>query len=467
MKKLFIPWILCFLFQDTQANDSAKVLSLEGFLQIVKQYHPVAKQAGIQVELAKAGLTASRGGFDPLLGIGGQNKTFDGINYYRGNEVQLNIPTWYGIELRAGLEYLGGLRTDPNETLGQTSFAGISVPLGKNLLMDKRRAALQKARIMMKASEQEKRVMLNDLMMESVETYWQWVEASLVYQAYQDVIVLNRKRLDWVKAAWRNGERPAIDTTEALVQLQQFEYQQNEANLKWQNAGVSLSAYLWTANNDAYTLPDDVRPLKKVTDLFDGVNFPEIEQLAEEAQKSHPELQLYTFKLNTLEVERKLKFQELLPKLDLKYNQLGKGYNIVSTATRSWFDNNYQYGVNFSIPLRLSQGRGEYRMARLKITETRLEQSNKKVLVVNKVRNYYNQLVNYKSQVSLLQRTYANYLRLQRGEETRFFNGESNLFLVNSRENKTIETMIKMTEVAVKYNKAAQALQWAAGILWR
>ncbi|MBL0055215.1 MAG: TolC family protein [Chitinophagaceae bacterium] len=197
------------------------------------------------------------------------------------------------------------------------------------------------------------------------------------------------------------------------------------------------------------------------------MNFPEIEQLAEEAQKSHPELQLYTFKLNTLEVERKLKFQELLPKLDLKYNQLGKGYNIASTATRSWFDNNYQYGVNFSIPLRLSQGRGEYRMARLKITETRLEQSNKKVLVVNKVRNYYNQLVNYKAQVSLLQRTYANYLRLQRGEETRFFNGESNLFLVNSRENKAIETMIKLTEMAVKYNKAAQALQWAAGILWR
>ncbi|MBL0055214.1 MAG: TolC family protein [Chitinophagaceae bacterium] len=264
MKKLFIPWILCFLFQDTQANDSAKVLSLEGFLQIVKQYHPVAKQAGIQVELAKAGLTASRGGFDPLLGIGGQNKTFDGINYYRDNSVQLNIPTWYGIELRAGLEYLGGLRTDPNETLGQTSFAGISVPLGKNLLMDKRRAALQKAKIMVKASEQEKRVMLNDLMMESVETYWQWVEAYLVYQAYQDVIVLNRKRLDWVKAAWRNGERPAIDTTEALVQLQQFEYQQNEANLKWQNAGVSLSAYLWTTNNNAYTLPDDVRPLKRL-----------------------------------------------------------------------------------------------------------------------------------------------------------------------------------------------------------
>jgi len=224
---------------------------------------------------------------------------------------------------------------------------------------------------------------------------------------------------------------------------------------------------LWTTNSNAYTLPEGVEPGKKITDLFDGVNFPEIEELTEEAQRSHPELQLYGLKLNALEVERKLKFQELLPKLDLKYNQLGKGYNIASTVTRSWFDNNYQYGVNFSIPLRLSQGRGEYRMARLKITETRLEQDNKKVLVVNKVKNYYNQLVNDKAQVSLLQRTHANYLRLLRGEETRFFNGESNLFLVNSRENKAIETMIKLTEVAVKYNKTAQALQWAAGKLWQ
>jgi hypothetical protein len=68
--------------------------------------------------------------------------------------------------------------------------------------------------------------------------------------------------------------------------------------------------------------------------------------------------------------------------------------------------------------------------------------------------------------VTLLQKTYNNYLQLQRGEETRFFNGESSLFLVNSRENKALETLIKLTEVTVNYNKTALGVQWASGQIW-
>ena len=76
-------------------------------------------------------------------------------------------------------------------------------------------------------------------------------------------------------------------------------------------------------------------------------------------------------------------------------------------------------------------------------------------------------MVNYKKQVNLLQKNYTNYLQLQRGEETKFFNGESSLFLVNSRENKTLETFLKLTEVTVSFNKASLELQWAAGQLWQ
>ena len=467
MKKIFlIPLFLLFI-QSIKANDSTKILSLNNFLKIVRTYHPVAKLAAIQVAKAKADLVTARSGFDPILGSDAGNKTFDGINYYQSNGTQLSIPTWYGIEIKAGIEYLGGTRTDPMESIGKTSYAGITVPLAKNLLMDKRRAVLQQAKIMVQASEQERRLMLNDLLMEATDTYWQWLQSYFIYQTYNEVIEVNKKRVGMVNMAYRNGERPAIDTTEAVAQLQNFEYQQNQAWLAWQNAGVQLNTFLWKNNNEAFELPPDVFPDKKPEELYDAVIFPELEKTIEDARKTHPELSMYSYKLNTLGIEKKLKFQELLPKLDLKYNQLGKGYDVASTAVKTLFDNNYRVGINFSVPLRLSQGRGEYTMAKLKITETGLQQNQKEMEVINKVKNYYNQLVNYKMQVSLLQRTYANYLRLQKGEETRFFNGESSLFLVNSRENKTLETLLKLTEVTAKYNKAAYALKWAAGELWK
>lgn len=467
MKKILSTIIVLFFIKYGTANDSIQTLSLKSFLQIVKQFHPVAKQANIEVDKAAAGLIIARGNFDPLLGSRGSNKTFDGTNYYQTNTTQLSIPTWYGIELNTGIEYLAGSRTNPTETSGKTSFAGISIPLAKNLMMDKRRAALQQAKIMIGASEQEKRIVLNELMMDATDAYWQWVQAYLIYTTYNTVISVNKKRVDFISTAYRLGERPAIDTIEAIAQLQNFEYLQNNALLALQNTTLQLNTFLWKQNNQAYELPASVLPAEKIENLYDGITFPELEKIIADAKTSHPELSIYGYKLNALTIERKLKFQELLPKADLKYNQLGKGYNIASTATKTLFDNNYRFGLNFSVPLRLSQGRGEYKMAKLKITETQLQQSQKEIEIINKVKKYYNQLVNYKIQVNLLQKTYANYLQLQRGEETKFFNGESSLFLVNSRENKALETFLRLTEVTIKYNKALLELQWAAGQLWQ
>ncbi len=466
MKTIILLLTAFFILQNSRAADSVKTLSLHHFLQIVKQYHPVAKQACIQVDKAKANLTAARGNFDPVLSSGAGNKTFDGINYYQSNATQLSLPVWYGIELTTGIEYLNGGRTDPTETAGKTSYTGISLPLAKNLLMDKRRAALQQAKVMIQASEQEQRIVLNNLMMEATEAYWQWVQSYLVYTIYTAVIELNKKRVHLVTAAYKLGERPAIDTAEAIAQLQNFEYQQNEALLNNQNAKAWLNTFLWKQNNEGYELPEDVIPDKKTEDLYDAVVFPDLEKLILDAKTSHPELNMYTFKLDALTIDKKLKFQELLPKVDLKYNQLGKGYNIAAVNTKSLFSNNYRFGINFSVPLRLSTGRGEYKLAKLKINETKLQQSQKQTDIVYKVKKYYNQLVNYKTQVTLLQKTYNNYLQLQRGEEVRFYNGESSLFLVNSRENKALETLIKLTEVTVNYNKTVLGVQWASGQIW-
>ncbi len=43
-----------------------KTLSADEVMQLVRRFHPVAKQAGIQVQQAKAKLLAARGGFDPF-----------------------------------------------------------------------------------------------------------------------------------------------------------------------------------------------------------------------------------------------------------------------------------------------------------------------------------------------------------------------------------------------------------------
>lgn len=443
-----------------------KTLALEEVMAIVRQYHPVVKQANIGVDIARANVTIAKGQFDPILQFDHNQKTFDGISYYNYSSPELKIPTWYGIEVYAGTESLSGNRTDPQATTGPTSYAGISVPLVKNLVMDKRRAALKQARIFTSLSEVERLSTLNDLQFEAIGAYWKWVQHHQVYEILRNAVEVNERRLRLVKIAFQQGERSALDTIEGLTQLQQFQYLRNEAYLGFQNAGVELSAWLWQQNNQPFDMQPGIVPDSNwqknnlLATMVEGE-----EALFQTAIQNHPDLRQYRFKLTALEVERKLKFQELLPVLNLKYNQLGKGYNLGKTITTPVFENNYRFGLSFYVPLRLSQGRGEYRKAKLKIQDTEFALQQKQLQVRNKIRSYRNEALTLLQQVQLQQSALLNFQALLRGEETRFFYGESSLFLVNSRETKTLEALQKLVEVRIKLVKTLAGLRWAAGLL--
>ena len=464
--KYIISLIALLSCMSASAQDSLKVISAQQVMEIVKQFHPVARQADIFIEKSKAEVTAARGMFDPYLQNSTAQKTFGGLDYYYYNRPEISIPTWFGIEVSAGLEYLSGNRTNPEETRGETNYLGISMPVGKGLLMDKRRAALQTAKIFRTASIVEKRNILNNLLFDAMTSYWSWVQQYQVYNILTNAVAVNEKRLELVKTGFLLGERPAIDTTEALTQLQNFELLKSQAWLDFRNSGLELSVFLWTDAARPYNLPTAIIPADDLqSSSIATVTTPDLNNLLEAAKKNHPELIIYDYKLDALGVEKRLKFQELLPSVNLRYNQLGKGYDLLKTASLPLFDNSFRYGLSLGIPLRLSQGRGEYRIAKLKITETQLQQSQKQLEVETKVKSYYNELTTLKSQVALQENALKNYLTLQRGEEIRFQAGESSLFLINARENKTLEALQKLQELKAKYYKTENALRWAAGLL--
>jgi outer membrane protein TolC len=228
-----------------------------------------------------------------------------------------------------------------------------------------------------------------------------------------------------------------------------------------------LSSYLWKSNEEPYFLPETVVPQEGWENETNINNFKLfLIDLLEAADQNHPDLQLYDYKLDALSIERKLKFQELLPKADFYYNQLGKKYNISENPTPfPLLENNFQYGIKLEVPLRLSKGRGEYKMAQLKIEEMNLELAQKRLQIQLKIKSYYNEFENLKNQITIQSNNYSNHQRLVKAEETKFFNGESSLFLINARENKALEALEKLIELKTKYYKTIYSLQWSAGLL--
>lgn len=450
-----------------RGQEASATLNAEQVLALVRQFHPIVKQANINIQKSKADITLARAAFDPILSTYAARKILNGTNYYNYLSPEIAIPTWYGIEVYSGLENITGSRLDPSQTSGQSSYFGISIPLAKDLVIDKRRAFLQQAKIFNTMATVEQQAAVNDLLMNAIEAYWLWVKAYQTYNVVKNNVAINEKRLALVKKSYINGERPAIDTVEALTQLQSFQYQQNVYALEFKNAGLQLSAYLWKENNEPYILPENIVPESNWENETSINNFNvELTALLDIADKNHPELQLYNYKLDALAIDKKLKFQELLPKIDFRYNQLGKNNDLLKTiSTGPLFENNFQYGLKFEIPLRLSQGRADYKKAILKIEETTLNQNQKKLYIQLKIKSYYNEWLTLKQQISLYSNTYNNYQQLVRAEETRLFNGESSLFLVNSRENKALEALEKLIELKTKYYKTIYALQWSTGLL--
>ncbi len=466
-RKILLISICIFIVFKGFSQETILTLNAEQVLELVRKYHPITRQTNIEIEKAQADILLAKGAFDPILSNYTAKKTFGGTNYYSITNPEIRIPTWYGIEVFGGLENLNGERFDVADTQGKTSYFGVNIPLAKNLLLDKRRAFLQQAKIFNQMALAEQRLEINNLLLNSMESYWLWVKTYQLYKIMSSNVAVNEKRVTFVKKSFANGERAAIDTVEAVAQLQSFQYQQNNYWLGFQNAGLAISVYLWQNNNVPYNLPETVVPQDGWENETNIANFNlELELLQNVALKNHPDLLMYNFKLDALGIDKKLKFQELLPKIDFQYNQLGKGYRFLETATQTpLFDNNFQYGVKMEIPLRFSQGRSGYRMAKLKIEETTLNQNQKIQQIQLKIKGYFNELYNLKTQIALQSSNYDNYVQLVKAEETRLFNGESSLFLVNSRETKALEALEKLIDLKTKYYKTIYALQWSAGLL--
>lgn len=464
MKRSFTLAIV-FLFSVIQSfaqNETSRIFSLDSFILEVKKYHPLATQADIQVDKAIAQLQSARGAFDPALKMDASRKTFDGKNYYYYANPQLTIPFSVG-DITTGVENNGGDFITPEITKGRSSYFGLEIPLAKGLLLDKRRAVLQQAKILRSQSEQERLLMFNNLLFEAYVAYLQWAASFQQYNAYLRFTEVAGNRMRLVRIAFVNGDRAMADTVEAYVQVQNYELLQAEAFLKLNNAKLEMANYLWRANYTAYELPENYAP--DSLQLQNTESFKDAADLLAQSNGQNPLFQIYNYKLRSLEVERKLKFQSLLPYFSVKANLLNRDYYALKNLTPNFMQNNYRWGIDFRVPLFLREARGDYRNAQLKIQETNLEFINKRQQTENKIRSYYNEFYALVYQLGITKNMYQNYQSLLRTEELKFAQGESSLFLVNSREIKVIEILQKQIELSFKFYKAKYAMEWAAGLL--
>ncbi|MCS7035296.1 MAG: TolC family protein [Saprospiraceae bacterium] len=469
---LFALWIvLTHGVGMLYCQSSATYWDWAGFRSVVLQQHPTARQADLLIQQARAELLRARGGFDPKVYGDWSGKHFNGKQYFQYSEVGIKAPTWLGIELKSNFNRAAGDFVNPEAALPQRGqfAAGLNWTLGQGLFIDDRRADLQIAQIGLDQRRAERAAMLNEILFEAAKVYWDWTFAQNALSIYQEALRQARIRYEGIVESFYQGDKPAIDTLEAFIQVQNRQLDVNFARVDLQNATIALTTFLWGPNGDPAGLsgipaPPEVLMAATYQPPTDAV----AQELLRQAQNQHPLLRAYDAKLRALEVERRLKLERRKPQLDLNYQLLGNGWQFFTTPGVEGpqvLANDIKWGIQFSYPILNRKARGDWQVTQIKIAQNNLELAQKRLEIENKTLQYLNELNTLANQVALYRDITNNYRTLLDGEYEKFRFGESSVFLINTREQRWLDAQIKYLKLMATYRKTEAGLLWSAGVL--
>ena len=438
MKQLLIAFLLLG-FAAFGQEFTAKELTYTEFLGYVKKYHPLVKNANLEINKAQANLMMARGGFDPKIEVDFSKKQFKDKEYYSILNSSFKIPTWYGIEIKAGFDNNEGIYLNPENTVpnqGLTSL-GISVPLGQGLFINQRMADVRKAKLQMKLSQSERKLQAITVLYDASLAYFNWKKnfnEVKLYEAYNKNAGI---RFKGIKTSIIEGDKPAIDSIEAGILVKNRRLNLEDSKLKLAKAKLELANFLWLENNIPFELSEELIPETqleftiqeslKTNDLL-NTDF---------SITNHPKINALQSKIDILNVEKKLKANMLLPKIDVGYSYLSEP---------SYIDNyqfqDYKIGLDFYFPIFLRKERGSLKLAKYKVQETEFALDLEKVQLSNKINAQRMEIESLQRQKELIKGLVEDNLTMLNSEERLFSFGESSLFLINTRENNLVSAQL-------------------------
>nr|WP_315206641.1 TolC family protein [uncultured Flavobacterium sp.] len=438
MKQLFLAFL--FLgFVATAQDITSKELSYTEFLGYVKKYHPLVKNANLEINKAQANLMMARGGFDPKIEVDFSKKQFKDKEYYSILNSSFKIPTWYGIEIKAGFDNSEGVYLNPQNTLpnqGLTSL-GVTVPLGQGLFINQRMADVRKAKMQMQLSQSERKLQAIAVLYDASLAYFNWKKNFNEVQLYEEYNNNAQIRFKGIQSLIKQGDKPAIDSVEAGIIVKNRKLSLEDSRLKLAKAKLELANFLWLENNIPFELSDELNPETlleftiqeslKTNDLL-NTDF---------SITNHPKINALQSKIDMLNVEKKLKANMLLPKIDV-------GYSYISEP--SYIDNyqfeDYKIGLDFYFPLFLRKERGSLKLAKYKVQESEFTLDLEKVQLTNKINAQKMEIESLLRQKELIKGLVQDNLTMLNSEERLFSFGESSLFIINTRENNLVSAQL-------------------------
>lgn len=443
VKLLSFLMLFCFSTLQSQNVDKEELTFIE-FLGYVKKYHPLVKQANLEVSNAQAKLMAARGGFDPKIEVDYNKKEFKGTEYYSLLNSSFKIPTWYGIEVKAGFDDTDGQYFNPQNRTPEAGLAslGLTVALGQGMFINQRMADVREGKLQLRLSDAERKLRAIAVLYKASEAYFEWRKSYNEAELYRNYLGFASTRFTGVKKLIESGDSPAIDSVEAKITVRNRELNVENGNLKLAKAKLNLANYLWIENVPV-ELGEMVRPEQNLGQTIEETLRTDAMMVDVESLDAHPKIQSMETKLSILEVNRQLKANSLLPKINV-------GYNYISDPNywNTFNADDYKFNIDFSFPIFLRKERGNLKMAKIKIQDMQFDIGQQRVELKNKIKAQQTEIASLRRQKIVIDNLVKDYMTMLNSEEKLFSFGESSIFLINSRENNLVSA--KLSQISLE-----------------
>lgn len=435
-------------------------LRYEQFLETIRQNYPVVQRARNLKQSADLAYKAAKGGFDPVLYSGYENKFFDGKNYYSLLDVKLKKPIYTSQFLSAGYQYGQGQLVNPENKTSANGlpFLGVEMALGQGMTFDKRRADVLKSRNYKSYYEAESNAVTNDVLFQASLGFFDWVYANKELTIYNHFAKLAAQRYEGIRSLAQVGEYAAIDTLESAIFLQTRNLDYKTVLINNQKIAANLISLLWTEAAEPMTSPGQMQ--SDSLEMYYEQAKKKFARYALSEFDKNPVLEKYRAFQSVLEVEKRLRAELIKPKLDISYNLLA---NYMGNQGNELNTNNYKWGFTFSFPIFVRTAVNEYKISKLNLANNQFEYKNKSNEIKLKIALIQKNALLTIDQINEANKNVVYSLALLKAEELKFQAGESSLFMLNTREARLMDAELKLAGYRLKFIQSVCELVYLHG----
>lgn len=438
--------IILFLFS---LPTSALALTQEDVVSSSLKHFPKVIESFQQLEMEKHKTKSLRGTFDGSIKGESDARTsgfYDGDIYKLSLEKPmpfLNSKVYGGVRQGFG-EF--PVYEGKSETLDRgEQFFGVSMSLLRNSLIDMNRYNIRYQEQNQKQSEININSVKLNVQTMALKAYWAWYVKGHELNVYKDILDIAEVRMKQIKRRIRAGDLARIYATENNQYILARKAQLTQINMEFKEASFYLSLFY----RDKKGLP--IEPTNQNVLQLHGKPLSTVSnyiKIYQKAVDSNLDLKKLSSKEKQANLDVDLGTNQLLPKLDLKYEwseDRGMGSNTLAG------DEN-RVMLTLEIPFQFRKGQGKRRLGKVKIQNIQLKRRWTREKIKVKVKSLMTKINSFADIYSMTTEQVSLAEKLAKAERRKFSQGASDLILVNLREEKLAEVQVKNLSSLLKYH---------------